>query len=273
MQCEKNLERYEDYLMQKELSDGSIRIYVREAARLLDFLKGRPVTKETMIAYKKELLSQKQKAATNNLHIVAANSYLKYAGYEDCVIKTERIQKHRSLDNVITAEEYRQVLDYAKESGREKYYYIFKTLALTGMRISELRFLTREVLENGKFTVDNKGKIREIYLSERLVRDLLLYCENSKLYAGVIFRGNREAPISRIAVYKMLRYLGDMVGIDKRKLHPHSLRHLFAVTYMKQFADLTELADILGHSSLETTRIYTTTTAEEKRKRLNGLHF
>ena len=273
MKYEKDLKNYENYLRQKELSDGSIGIYVREARRLLEFLKERPVTKEVMIAYKAKLLEKKQKAATINLRIVAANQYIKYAGYENCVIKTERIQKKRSLDNVITAEEYRRLLEYAKESGREKYYYIFMTLALTGMRISELRFLTREVLENARFTVHNKGKIREIYLSERLVRNLLVYCESRNLHQGVIFRGNGEAPISRIAVYKMLRHLGDMAGIDKKKLHPHGLRHLFAVTYMKQFADLTELADILGHSSLETTRIYTTTTAEEKRKRLNGLRF
>lgn len=117
------------------------------------------------------------------------------------------------------------------------------------------------------------GKTREVYLPEGLAADIKDYCNANSIRSGVIFRGNRQRPISRNAVYQMLIHFADMVGIDKEKAHPHSFRHLFAVTYMKQYANLTELADILGHSSLETTRIYTATTAEERRRRLEGLNF
>lgn len=269
----KELKEYEDYLIQKELSEGTIGIYKRQAAMLLAYLDGRPITKKEMIAYKNYLLGQNRKVSTTNLHIVAANSYLKYAGYEDCTIRTNRVQKNRCLENVINMEEYRRLLFYAKESGRLKYYYIIKVLAFTGMRVSELSFLTVEVLAPGRFTVGNKGKTRDVYLSAGLTEELSAYCREEKIESGVIFMGKGGNPISRIAVYKMLIHLADMTGVEKKKAHPHSFRHLFAVTYMSRYADLTDLADLLGHSSLETTRIYTTTTAEEKRKRLDGLGF
>ena len=146
-------------------------------------------------------------------------------------------------------------------------------LVFTGIRISELAFLTVEVLSLGKFIVGNKGKTREVYLPAKLVVELKDYCKMEEIENGVIFKGNQQKAISRIAVYKMLVYMADMAGVEKKKAHPHSFRHLFAITYMKQYADLTKLADTLGHSSLETTRIYTTTTAEEKRSKLDGLDF
>lgn len=279
MKDTKELIEYKNNLFQRELSKGTINIYMRHAERLLAYLRQREVTetaeitKEHIIAYKQYLLSFGQKKATVNLHIVAVNSYLKYAGREDCIIKTERIQKNGCLENILSREEYQRMLDYARESGHEKYYFIMKVLSFTGIRVSELSFLTVEALWIGKFTVDNKGKTRAVYLPEGLAADLKDYCNANAICSGAIFRGNRQRPISRNAVYQMLIHFADMVGIDKEKAHPHSFRHLFAVTYMKQYADLTELADILGHSSLETTRIYTATTAEERRRRLESLDF
>lgn len=267
------LEDYREHLFYRELSERTIGIYIRQAGLLLEYLNGENITKKTMLAYKKYLQGLERKASTTNLYIVAANSYLKYAGYEDCTIRTERIQKNRCLDNIISMEEYKEILSYTKESGREKYYHIIRVLVFTGIRISELSFLTVEVLSRGKFMVGNKGKIRQVYLPERLAVELMEYCRDRQIQSGVIFTGSSGRPISRVAVYKMLVHLAEMTGIEKKKVHPHSFRHLFAVTYMKQYADLTELADLLGHSSLETTRIYTATTAEEKRIRLNGLEF
>lgn len=273
------LTAYKNDLLQRELSKGTVNIYMRQAKRLYAYLRQNNITgileltKEHMIAYKKHLLSLGQKKATVNLHIVAVNSYLKYVGREDCILKTERIQKKGCLENILNREEYLLMLNYARESGHEKYYFIMKVLSFTGIRVSELAFLTVESLAAGKFTVDNKGKTREVYLPEGLAADIKDYCNANSIRSGVIFRGNRQRPISRNAVYQMLIHFADMVGIDKEKAHPHSFRHLFAVTYMKQYANLTELADILGHSSLETTRIYTATTAEERRRRLEGLNF
>lgn len=273
MRENEKMEEYREYLVQRELSENTIRIYVRQAELLLRHLNGKAVTKTVILEYKKYLLGQKKKASSTNLYITAINSYLKYAGREECTVRTERVQRNRSLENVLSIEEYHKILSYAKESGREKYYYIIRTLAFTGMRVGELAFLTVEVLERGVFPVENKGKTREIYLPDRLVKELTAYCRENEITTGSIFRGNGGKPIHRVAVYRMLIKLADLTGVEKRKAHPHSYRHLFALTYMKKYADITELADLLGHSSLETTRIYTTTTAEEKRKKLGTLGF
>lgn len=273
MRDTEELNKYADYLFQRELSQGTIGIYTRQAELLLDYLNDRPITKREMVTYKSLLHGQGRKAATVNLYIVAVNSYLKFAGYEDCTIRTERIQRNSYPENVISVGEYRQMIAYARESGHEKYYYLIRVLVFTGIRVSELAFLTAEVLPLGKFVVANKGRTREVYLPARLVAELNEYCRLEQIQSGVIFTGNSSRPISRIAVYKMLIRMADMVGVEKKKAHPHSFRHLFAVTYMKQYANLTELADILGHSSLETTRIYTATTPEEKRSKLDGLEF
>ncbi|MCM1040229.1 MAG: tyrosine-type recombinase/integrase [Roseburia sp.] len=271
MKSMEKLERYAEYLLQKELAEQTRTIYLKQAEIFLDFLQNRKITKLESIAYKQMLIKQGQKISTMNLYLVALNSYLRYAGFTDCTVKTMKKQNRQCPDNILTLAEYRKLLVWAKESGREKYYCIMRTLALTGIRISELSGCTVEALDHGKFLTCNKGKSREIYLPEKLVAELRAYCEQEKIKEGVIFRGNTGNAISRTAVYKMLTRMAEYVGIPKGKAHPHSFRHLFAITYMQQYSNLFELADLLGHSSLETTRIYTVTTADEKRRKMNKL--
>lgn len=265
------LEAYGNHLRERELSASICQIYVKQAEKFLEYVGGRELTKEEVISYKEELSAQKLSAATINLYLTAINSYLHYAGRSECAVRVMRIQRKSSAENVLSREEYRRMLDYAKKSGREKYYCIMRTLALTGIRISELRFFTREALRQGTLCVCNKGKMREVYLPQSLIEELSRYCECENIREGVIFRGRNGEPINRITVYKMIVYLADMSGIPREKAHPQSFRHLFAVTYMKQYSNMAELADLLGHTSIETTRIYTLTSAEEKRRRLNEM--
>lgn len=267
------LKGYAEYLFRRELAEGTIDIYVREARKLIVFLGKRQISKEEMIRYKGDLVKRKIRTSTRNLYIVAANSYIKYLGYESCGVRTERIQKRHSLSNILSGEDAGKMLSTARREGREKYYYIMRTLCLTGMRIGELPFLTVEKLAKGRFTVENKGKARDIYLPDRLVEELYGYCGTMGIMSGTVFLGKKGKPIHRTSVYKAFIKLAAESGVPCEKAHPHSFRHLFAMTYMKQYGNLTELADILGHSSLETTRIYTLTTAEEKRRRLNELEF
>lgn len=266
-----NMKKYEEYLYRCELTEGTIDIYVKQADGLLSFMNGSDIIKEKIIEYKQFIQQSGYAPSTKNLYITAVNRYLAYRGYGDCVIKTRRVQKRKSIENVISMEEYKRMLDYARESGREKYYHIMRTMALTGIRVSELRYFTADIIDKPMISVDNKGRIREIYLPEEVTKGLREYCEREKIKEGVIFRGREAAPISRIAVYKMLVHMADMLGIPKEKAHPHSFRHLFALTYMERYGNLAELSDILGHSSLETTRIYTVTSVREKRERLNQL--
>lgn len=265
------MQRYENYLRMEELAEGTIHIYLREAECLEEYRSGRNISKDLMLEYKKMLLASGNRPTTVNLHIVAADRYLKYLGYTDCRLKTLRLQTRHSLESVLTIEEYHALLDYAKKSGKEKYYLILRTMAMTGIRVSELQFFTVEILEKKIITVTGKQKTREICIPEGLIPELKDYCKKNSIKKGCIFYGKRGEPISRIAVYKMLVKMADKLGIEKGKVHPHSLRHLFAVTYMEHYGNLFELADLLGHSSLETTRIYARSTAEKKRQKINEL--
>lgn len=272
MDFQKEIRQFQTYLEEEELSSGTVEIYTRHAAEFIQYLNGRkPVTKNDAIRYKHLLKSRERSVCTLNLAIISVNRYLKYSGYPGSTVRTEKIQRRQILENIISISEYKKMLDYARRSGREKYYCIMRTLALTGIRISELQHFTVEILGQHKIDVFSKGKQREIYLPDCLIEELRNYCGSRNLTEGVIFRGNSALPITRVSVYKMFLSIAEAAGVPKEKAHPHSFRHLFAVTYMEHYGNLPELADILGHSSLETTRIYTATTAAEKRKRMNSL--
>lgn len=265
------IEKYEKILKKMELSDATIRSYVYIAKRFEEFRKQRNIDKELVIEYKQKMLNDSFAIATVNLHIVGVNKYIKVCGIVDCEVKSIKVQRRQSLENVITRDEYKRLLEYALESGYKKYYYIMKTLALTGIRVSELKYITVRVLEKGYTHVSNKGKIREIYLPESLTKGLKRYCKEENISTGVVFRGKKEEAISREAVWKMLKQFADLLGIDRNKVYPHSFRHYFALSYMERYSNLFELADILGHSNLETTRIYASTSIQCKRDKMEQL--
>ncbi|MCI9074841.1 MAG: tyrosine-type recombinase/integrase [Dorea sp.] len=248
---ENTLKNYAAYLEEQELSEGTVSIYLRYANQIEQYTAEEGISKKMIFAYKESLWQRRAAPTTVNLVVIAVNKYLKYAGYRECTVKTERIQKRKSLENVLSAEDYRRMLEYARKSGRMKYYYIMKTLAQTGIRINELRYFTVEALEVRKIQVNSKGKIREIYLPEGLIRDLKEYCIAERITSGVIFMGNAQKPIGRASVYKMLSRIGESAGVAREKVYPHSFRHLFAVTYMNCYGNLTELADILFHLSID----------------------
>ena len=257
---ENKIKKYETYLRSQELAEGTIKIYVRFAKQIEKFIQKAGASKQTVLDFKQELKERRVSPATFNLAIISVNKYLKFSGYGECVVKTQKIQKRRSLENVISADEYRKMLQAAQKGRRRKYYYIMKTLAATGIRVSELQYFTVEILQKKKIVVNNKGKTREIYLPDGLIQELEEYCASAKIKSGVIFKGSTEKPIGRASVYKATE-----------KVSPHRFRHLIAVTYKNRYGNLTELADNLGHSNLETTRIYTLSTAEEKRNRMDHL--
>lgn len=271
MNCTKELQRYGTYLEERELARRTREIYLAQAKKFMAYLQGRAVTKEETIAYKKRLMGQGKKMSTVNLELTALNRYLKYAGHADCAVKVQKLQRKMVLDDMMTASDYRKLLALARESGREKYYCIMRTLALTGIRVSELSGCTVEAVQRGKYLVQNKGKCREVYLPEKLAADLKAYCGEREITEGVIFLGTGGKPISRHAVHHMLARLAEDLGMPQGRVHPHSFRHLFAISYMQQHSNLFELADLLGHSSLETTRIYTAVTGEERRRKINEL--
>lgn len=262
---------FRQHLVNEELSESTIRSYIKAAEDFSQYLDNRKLDKQIMVEYKKTLLERGYKVSTMNLYIIAVNKFVHFCGKEEYSIKTNRYQRSRSIENVIDERDYRLLMEYAMATGREKYYFIMKTMAITGIRVGELKYITVEALNRGYTQVYNKGKIREIYIPDCLIHQLYQYCETEGIHHGIIFKGNTEQPISRTAVWKMLKHLAEMVGIKKEKVYPHSFRHFFALSYMKDFSNIFELADILGHSNLETTRIYTTASIAQKRERMGKL--
>lgn len=267
----KSLTDYENYLISQELSEATIVVYLRIAKEFISYVDDRDVDKWIVLDYKKYMENSMLAVTTMNQHIIAVNRYLRFCGYSDCVIKTYRIQRQTSLSNVIDEEDYQKMLVYVRENKDDKYYAIMKTLALTGIRVSELSYITAENIGQGHIVVMNKGKVREIFLPDCLIAILEEYCEKQQITEGCVFRGNAGKPISREAVWEKINRIAAKAGIDRKKAHPHSFRHYFALLYLKRYSNIFELADILGHASLETTRIYATATVETKRQRMEQL--
>lgn len=264
------LKKYKKELLQQELSKNTIYAYLEAVKEFFAFASQKDITKELFICYKSELES-KYAINTINLKIIAINKFLKFNGYANCTVKTLKYQKRGSLENVIDDMEYNKLLSYAKSRKNKKYYMIIRTLAMTGIRVNELRYVTVEAAQKGYAIVKNKGKHREIYLPDELQTALLEYCEQAEIVSGVIFLGNKGCAISREAVWRGLKRYARKAGINEVNVYPHSFRHHFALVYMQKYSNLLELADILGHSSLATTRIYTCSSMEDKRRRMGDL--
>ena len=261
---------FEEYLYSIDLSFHSISLYSAQARRFETYLNGRCITSDLLKNYI-NILVEGHSPGTVNTYIIAINHYLKWKGCIQFKRKTRKIQKKQSLDNVLSKEEYQTLLSYAKESGREKYYLIMRVLAGTGMRVSELLSMTVEMIRDNQIIVYNKSKYREIYITEPLKIELLNYCEVRNITTGYIFKGRKREAMNRHSIWEMLKKLADMTGIPKSHVYPHSFRHLFGKTYMMKYGNIAELASLLGHSSLEVTRIYTLTSAAEKRKEIEQL--
>lgn len=271
VQAEAKLEEYKIEMEMKELSERTIHKYLADVRQWLAEEKDNIISKETIISYKRKL-SEKYKVSSVNSKIVSVNRYLRWLGFVELVVRTERIQTTNVLDKMITKENYFAMMNYAKDTGRMRLYYIMKTIAGTGIRVGELKYVTVTAITDGYTQIWNKGKYRYIYFSERLCVELLQYCNNIGICEGIIFVGRKEGKvITSAAVWKGLKNIAKELGIPEETVFPQSFRHLFAKNYMEKVGDITELADILGHSRLETTWIYTKTTSAEKRRRLELL--
>ena len=253
-----------------ELSSSTIAKYVADINQWLSIAPEK-ISKASILDYK-ENLCKNYKVASVNSKIISINRYLKWLGIKELTVKTKRIQNSSGLENMITKECYRKMLRYADARNKRKQYCIMKTIAQTGIRIGELKYVTVEAVKEGYTVVWNKGKYRTVYFTDNLRHELLRYCMEIECSAGVIFSGREKgSPITPGAVWKNLKYIARQVEVPEEMVYPHSFRHLFAKEYMRKVGDISELADLLGHSRLETTWIYTKTTSDEKRRKLELL--
>ena len=264
---------FEKYLRLEERCEATVQKYINAVTRLYDFLADeKEVTKERLLNWKSSLAGDLT-AGTVNVMISAVNAFFKFLSRTDFHIKQVKIQRkiYRDQERELTKEEYRRLLDAAQKCGNRRLYCLMQTLASTGIRISELKYITVESLETGSATVDCKGKQRVILLPAKLRKILTDYCDSEKIDGGPVFVTRTGRPMHRSNVWKALRGLASAARVNPSKIFPHNFRHLFAVTFYRQEKDMAKLADLLGHASVNTTRIYIMESGAEHERRINLL--
>ncbi len=268
------MENYRIHLTEEEKSKSTIEKYIRSIRKLMGYTVGQEFDKDVVIAYKKNLLeSRKYKVSSINSMLIDVNQFLEYQGWYDCRVKTYKVQKTMFYpDNkYLSKEEYKKLLKEARKKGKVRLYFLLETLAATGMRVSELSFLTVEAVREGSVVIYSKGKVRAVLLTPELQKQLLLYAEQKGIETGIVFRTRSGNAVDRSNVWKEMKNLCKGARVNPDKVFPHNLRHLFAQCFYKERKDLAELASIMGHSSVETTRLYLLTTGKEYRKELEKM--
>ena len=254
------IERFAYFLQEQEKSKTTIDKYVRDLKKLKNFTGSENLTKLMVISYKDHLLKKSKlyKTSSINSFIVAANQFFEYTGWTDLKIKTFKLQKKIFLSetNELSKKEYKKLLETARQLGKHKIGAIIETICATGIRVSELSAISVQAVRKGYSVVYNKGKERQIIFPRSLQVKLLQYARINNIRTGIIFRTSRHNPIDRTWIWREMKKLCQQAGVDKAKVFPHNLRHLFARTYYSMFKDIVKLSNILGHSNTNTTMIY-----------------
>lgn len=260
----RGIEAFKKYLLENEKSGATIEKYIHELKLLSDHLSGREVTKMELLKYREQLQEQHSPRTVNG-KLSAIHAYLAFAGMEECRVKYLKVQRTVFMDEKqeLTEEGYRRLLEAAKEKQDERLYYVMMTICSTGIRVSELKFITVGAVKRGKAVINLKGKNRVVLLPHKLQKKLLLYIKKKGIASGYVFRTRTGKPLDRSNVCHDMKKLCEAAGVSKSKVFPHNLRHLFARTFYQMEKNLAYLADILGHSSMETTRIYVAASARE----------
>ena len=267
-----DIDGYCHALTEDERAAGTVAKYRRDLTAFARFLDGQRVTRENAAGWKTHLLGAGYAPVTVNAMLSAVNGFFRFMGW-NIKIKFLKIQHRlfRSPERELTRAEYARLLAAARERGQERLALIMETLCATGIRISELRYITAEAAAAGRATIALKGKIRTILLPAKLCRKLQKYAKKQKIASGAVFRTKSGRSISRRQVWFELKRLCKAAGVAPGKVFPHNFRHLFATTFYKACRDIARLADVLGHSSIETTRIYLAVSGAEQQRQLDRL--
>ena len=267
------LEDFRRYLISEERSAGTIEKYLRDIRAFSSYAEGRGVTKELMILWKESLGERGYAPVTINSMLSSLNVLFRFLHWDDCQVKFLRVQRRvfRDPSRELTKAEYYRLVETARDHGRERLALIMETICSAGIRVSEVRFITLEAVKSHTTDVYLKGKVRTITLPGKLCKKLIKYARAHHISSGVIFRTRSGKPLSRKQIWAEMKSLCEAAGISPSKVFPHNLRHLFARTFYRMHRDIVKLADTLGHSSIDTTRIYLISTGEEHRSLIERL--
>lgn len=262
--------KFKRHLIEEEKSENTIEKYIRDITFFMAWLRGRKVTKILVLEYKKALC-EKYAPKSVNAAISSLNSFFGFMEWSDIRIKAIKMQKQifANKDKEFTKVEYERLLTAAENN--KKLYYLMQTICSTGIRVSELRYITTSAVKTGQATISCKGKMRVIILPKELCNILERYIKENNIKNGSVFVTKNGKPLDRSYIWKLLKSLCESAGVSKDKVFPHNFRHLFARTYYSLQKDIVRLSDILGHSSINTTRIYTIETGEVHRRQIQRL--
>ena len=262
---------YHQHLIREEKSTATVEKYLRDARAFLGFLGDKGISKEVVMAYKKELQVKAYAVRSINSMLASLNSLLDFLGWSDCKVKAIKQQKqvYCAEEKELSRAEYVRLLEAAKHKPQLRL--VMQTICATGIRVSELKFFTVEAVRQGEVIVNCKGKSRTILIPGKLRKLLQSYAKNEKIRSGVIFLTRNGKPLNRSCIWAQMKALCEAAGVNPSKVFPHNLRKLFARTFYGMEKDIAKLADILGHSSIDTTRIYIMTTGTEHRRKIERL--
>lgn len=260
-------------LRSEEREVGTIEKYLRDVRMFMTWTEGQEINKKLSTAWKEHLKSEDYGSETINSKLSALNKFFVFMGWEDCRVKYLKIQRRlfRSTEKDLTREEYVRLLETADALGKPRLSLLMETICATGIRVSEVKYITVEAAQAGRAEIALKGKIRTILLPGKLCRKLKKYAKKQKIGSGEIFLTRNGKALTRRQIWAEMKALSEKAGIAPSKVFPHNLRHLFARTFYQSCRDVVQLADVLGHSSIETTRIYLVSTGIEYARRMNRL--
>lgn len=273
MQIAKILKEFEEYLIQEEREKATIGKYLRDAECFLGWLGNRELSKKLVVLWKEELTEKQYSPITINGKLASINKLLLSLEKPEYRVKYLKIQRRlfRSTERDLTKEEYTRLVETAFSDGKERLALLMESICATGIRVSEVRYLTVETAEAGRAEISLKGKIRTILIPGKLCRKLLKYAKKQKIASGEIFLTRSGKSMSRHQIWAEMKALCAQAKVQASKVFPHNLRHLFARAFYRACRDVVRLAGVLGHSSIETTRIYLITTGIEYRKQMSRL--
>lgn len=258
-----SIREFHRYLVNEEKSKATQQKYEREIRNLRSYIGDGPISKEILLNYRGSLL-EKNRMQTVNGKISAINTYLQFRGLTECRLKLLKIQRKVFAEErrELKESEYRRLVETARKRKNQRLYYLLLTMGGTGIRVSELRYITVEAVRNRKAEIRLKGKCRIVILGRELAEKLEEFIKKEQIAEGCIFKSRKGNPLDRSNINHEMKKLCEEAGVKKRKVFPHNLRHLFARSFFSVDKNIAHLADVLGHSSIETTRIYVATTVE-----------
>lgn len=265
------IQNFSDYLLREEKSGATYEKYLRDVRGFAYYVGENTVTKELVVAWKKNLVDRQYAVRSINSMLASVNSFLAFLGWYDCKVKSIRLQRQTYCgeDQELTKAEYMRLLDASRKN--EQLNLVLQTICGTGIRVSELRYFTVEAVRRGEVTVNCKSKTRKILIPGKLRKLLLSFAKQNRIVSGSIFVAKSGKPLDRSQIWRKMKQLCQKAEVKASKVFPHNLRKLFARTFYGIEKDIAKLADILGHSSINTTRIYIMTTGQEHRRKIERL--